>query len=1050
MLVSHSVPAMTGGISQQPASLRFPDQAEDIKNGWPSLTKGLQKRPPSEQYGQLLGPDWNVATDDPAFHFVDRDSTERYLVSVCENDGDDERLRVHDLFNVSGGNISKLNVQFTRSAYDYLDATDSAAYRFQTIGDVTYVVNREKTPAMDSYQEPDRRPQAMLFVRSTLGSNADEDVVITFNGTSTAPIHDPDASTVTLAYNIYAALTGADTAQGTFSIAHHSNRFLKTGHSVTVGQAVRFSSPSSGWFKWRYYVTYVNANGTTTRQKKYGYGSTDKTFYVVAVGANWIQVASSPGGEAINLSDYNSSSTFVMHSLGTGNPPSGFSNLNVQTLPYVAGSSEDSIGNILILSTKNGADFDLAVRDGAGDSLVSVYKDTSSSFTELPDTCMHGFRLRVVNDPGTGLDDYLVEFVGDNGPGEISKGYWKEIASPDEPISIDPSSMPHILVRKADGSFVFREAGPTKFKIESIEPTGGNPNELVISTGCANHPLGLQASNAVLLSSGDLVYFRHSERVRVPDGEGGETPVPEDKEYYVEVISTDSSTQTIKLYSQSSLSGGSIVDVSDAGSGAYGELYKEDELGFEWSPRLSGDALTNPEPAFIGKPIRDVAYYKNRLVFLAGENVICSEAGAFFSFWRTTVATLIDSDPIDIASAVAQIATLQSAVPYGNLLWITGDRIQLTLGPAQGQPLSPRTADLKVVSNFEVNNDRKPILMETALYAPFTRGEYIGIYDFHYDPQIEGRFEGDDATEHVPHLISGGIRSLAALEREGVLAVVPKEANTMWVYKTFKYNGNPVQQAWANYTFYNADIRGAFFYDNELYMVVGRVTHGSTTWWIDKINFKPDAVDAGQTYLNYIDRKYQYTSTADEVAVNGATTVLGSVGTLADMPTGAPMEVIGTDGVRHTVLSATADTITIRGAHGGKTFWIGERYSMEYDFGTIYVRERRTPTGQANVAITSGRTHLRRGRLKYGDSSYFRVEVTDRNGQMFSYPFTGRQLGDSLLTVGSRPESTGTFDFPINGKNDEMTIKVINDSPFDSNLTGADFDSNFILRGRRV
>lgn len=1041
MLVSHSVPAMTGGISQQPASLRFPDQAEDIKNGWPSLTKGLQKRPPSEQYGQLLGPDWSVATDDPAFHFVDRDSTERYLVSVCENDGDDERLRVHDLFNVVGGNISKLNVRFSRSAYEYLDATDSASYRFQTIGDVTYVVNREKTPAMTSFVQPVRTPMAMLFVRSTLASGAEEDVVVTVDGQSTEPISEGSASTSTLAYNIWAVLTGADQDRGVFTMAHHSNRFLHSGSpGLVVGDAIRFTS-SGAFFQWRELVS--NDIRTATA---------DMVFYVNGVGSNFITISDTPGGMTLNLRD-TTVGTLHIYELGAETPPTNaLSDMNIVTMPEVTHSGgtgqEHSIGNILILSRKDGADFEISVRDGAGDTLVSLYKNTTPSFAELPDTCWHGMRLQVVNDPAVGIDDYYVEFVGDNGPGTISKGYWKEIASPGEQLEIDPSSMPHILIRKDDGTFDFVEAGPTRFGIESIE--AGNPNELVISTGCANHPLGLQASNAVLLATGDEVWMRGTERLQVTDNTAGVTiQMPEDKVYYVEVISTDSSTQTIKLYADEARA--DIVDVSDDGAGAYGNLYRAAEFDeFQWGRRPSGDKLTNPEPTFIGKQVRDVAYYKNRLVLLAGENVICSESGAFFGFWRNSVATLLDSDPIDVASSVAQIASLQSASPYGNQLWVTGDRIQLTLGPAQGQTLTPRTADLQVVSNYEVNNDRKPVMMGTSLFAPFTRGEYIGIYDFHYDPQIEGRFEGNDATEHVPHLIEGEIRGMAALEREGVLAVLPKDAGNMWFYKTFRYNGNPVQQAWANYTFYNADVRGAFFYDNELYMVVGRVTHGSTTWWIDKIDFKPDAVDAGQTYLNYIDRKYQYTSTADEVAVNGATTVLGSVGTLPAMPTNAPMEVIGTDGVRHTVVGVTANTITIRGAHGGKTFWIGERYSMEYDFGTIYVRERRTPTGQANVAITSGRTHLRRGRLKYGDSSYFRVEVTDRNGQMFSYPFTGRQLGDSLLTVGSRPEATGTFDFPINGKNDEMTIKVINDSPFDSNLTGADFDSNFILRGRRV
>lgn len=1056
MLVSHSVPAMTGGISQQPGTVRFPDQAEDLKNGWPSLTNGLQKRPPSELYGQLLGPDWSADTDDPAFHFVDRDSTERYLVSVCENDSEDERLRVHNLLTVSGGNISKADVKFSRSGYNYLDATSASSYRFQTIGDVTYVVNREKVPQMSSRVAPARAPQALLFVRATLASNAHEDVIVTFNNASTGFIHDSDASTTVLATNIYAALTGADVAAGTtWVVAHSPNKFLLSGHTLQVGQAIRFTLTSgSAWWEWVEYVqeprTDVHGNTYYVTVKKYYTANVNQTFYVRATGSNWIQVARSPGGEVLNLRDRATSSQFGISVKGTGSPPAGFEDLNIATMQRVTEvSHEDSIGNVMVLSHKDGEDFELTVRDAAGDTLVSVYKDTAPSFTELPDTCMHGFRLRITNDPATGIDDYWVEFVGDNGPGEISKGYWKEIASTEEPFEFVVQSMPHLLVREADGSFAFIEAGPTEFPIGAIE--GSAANELTISTGCPNNPLGLTADNAILLEDGDEVVMRGSERLEVPDPSTGSTTLmAEDKPYYVQVISTDASTQTIKLYSDPALSGGSIVDISDLGSGAFGFLYRDNEYAFEWGGRPAGDALTNPEPAFVGKPIQDVAYYKNRLVFLAGENVICSEAGAFFNFWRTTVATLLDSDPIDIASAVSQIASLRTAIPYGNQLWISGDRIQLALSPAQGRALSPSTADLQVVSNYEIVNDRKPVLMGPSLYAPFTRGSYLGVYDFHYDPQIEGRFEGNDITEHVPHLLEGNIRGFAALEREGVLAVVPDTSGDLWVFKVFRYNGNPVQQAWAHYTFFNCDIRAAHFYDNSLYMVTSRKIHGVTSWWIDKINFKPDAVDPGLDYLNYIDRKFSYTADVGEVSQDGLTTVLGDIGTLPDLEVNAPIEVIGTNGVRHSVLQVTKNTITIRGAHGGKSFWIGEKYAMEYDFGTIYVRERRTASGAANTAVTSGRTQLRRGKVKFDDTSYFRVEVSDRNGRTFQYPFTGRQLGDSLLQTGKRPEASGTFEFPINGKNDEMTIKVVNDSPFGSNLTGADFDSNFILRGRRT
>src|SRR5690606_5499314 len=43
-----------------------------------------------------------------------------------------------------------------------------------------------------------------------------------------------------------------------------------------------------------------------------------------------------------------------------------------------------------------------------------------------------------------------------------------------------------------------------------------------------------------------------------------------------------------------------------------------------WSPRSVGDDDTNPMPSFIDGAINDVFFFRNRLGFLSGENVIMS------------------------------------------------------------------------------------------------------------------------------------------------------------------------------------------------------------------------------------------------------------------------------------------------------------------------------------------------------------------------------------------------------------------------------------------
>ena len=52
-LISSSVPNLNGGVSQQPATQRLPNQCEEQENAVPLLVGGLVKRPPTNHIAEL-------------------------------------------------------------------------------------------------------------------------------------------------------------------------------------------------------------------------------------------------------------------------------------------------------------------------------------------------------------------------------------------------------------------------------------------------------------------------------------------------------------------------------------------------------------------------------------------------------------------------------------------------------------------------------------------------------------------------------------------------------------------------------------------------------------------------------------------------------------------------------------------------------------------------------------------------------------------------------------------------------------------------------------
>lgn len=106
------------------------------------------------------------------------------------------------------------------------------------------------------------------------------------------------------------------------------------------------------------------------------------------------------------------------------------------------------IGSSLYIQSEN--DFDLTVSDGYGDTALIGIKDKVSDYLDLPARCEIGMVVEITGNEGTSQDNYYVCFTKDH--------LWEEVACPGLSHEFDPATMPHLLIREADGSFTFKQA----------------------------------------------------------------------------------------------------------------------------------------------------------------------------------------------------------------------------------------------------------------------------------------------------------------------------------------------------------------------------------------------------------------------------------------------------------------------------------------------------------------------------------------------------------------------------------------------------------------
>ena len=460
-----------------------------------------------------------------------------------------------------------------------------------------------------------------------------------------------------------------------------------------------------------------------------------------------------------------------------------------------------------------------------------------------------------------------------------------------------------------------------------------------------------------------------------------------------------------------------------------------------WDERAAGDDKSNPFPSFSGNTINDIFLYRNRLGFLSGENVICSEAGEYYNFFRTTTAALLDTAPIDVQASTNKVSTLRSAVPYHEKLVLFSDQTQFIL---DGEPfLSPKTVQLTPANEVDSIPTVTPIVTGGSLYFPFKRAGYSGIGEL-TPSQVEADvLDVADSTAHVPKYIVGNITKLAAATNEDVVCAITDTVTeaVLYVYKYFKNTqGQKVQSAYFKYVFGVANdyIHDITFIGNTLYMVIKR----GSSHYIESLRFEDDQKDVktsgSMDFQVLLDHRTDTPPAADITA--------GAVTLPANYKVTSTMKLVDEDGNQYGPSTTTGSNVFSCAVPTTKKFYIGEPYTLEYTFSQPFLKREKT--------TETGRYQLQRAHLEFANSRYFEVDVIHNptmsapNRITVTNKFESSQIQDALVS-GTADLYSGFFKFSIQERNDRLQLKLRNATPYPSDLLSIDYVSRVFSHASR-
>lgn len=236
----------------------------------------------------------------------------------------------------------------------------------------------------------------------------------------------------------------------------------------------------------------------------------------------------------------------------------------------------------------------------------------------------------------------------------------------------------------------------------------------------------------------------------------------------------------------------------------------------DYDERLKGDENTASEPSFIGQNITSMFFFKNRLCFLAGENVIMSETGSYYNFFPTTVRDILDSDPIDVAVDSVDVASLQNAVTFNNSVILFSSNGQFSL--QSEKVLSPIDVSITSTTNYNSAVAITPIALGNSIFFPSETVSGTSLREYYVDSSGQSNI-AIDVSAHVEGYIPKGLISLEGnTNNNTIFSLSSEDDKTVYIYKYFNDGQTRIQTAWFKWVF-TKSIKGITLLDKYLYLL---------------------------------------------------------------------------------------------------------------------------------------------------------------------------------------------------------------------------------------
>lgn len=448
----------------------------------------------------------------------------------------------------------------------------------------------------------------------------------------------------------------------------------------------------------------------------------------------------------------------------------------------------------------------------------------------------------------------------------------------------------------------------------------------------------------------------------------------------------------------------------------------------EWEDRKVGTLVSNPNPTFIGKRIRDVSSFQGRTVFIAGSNVIMSRTNRPYDFWFGSASALTDTDPVDINSSVDG-SNMVSLIQHNRDLVVFSNNAQFIVYGKQRA--TAETAALTLTTKFQSEPGAKPVGAGRNVFFAANYGKYTAIREFF----TEGGTEINDSrpvTQHAKEYIVGTAKHLACSSNYDMLLVhTDTDRNVVYVYQYIWADQEKVLSAWHKWEFPYEVVYS--FFDEDMIYSVHKI---AGQYYLVRLPLDVQN-DADLEYPVHLDYRFDITSITDNFTLPYAW--MNSNQLVAVQATGCP-----TPGLPARIKAVTGTTVQLKRSMNGGNLIAGLRYQSEYSPTLPFVKDA------DGVVIGTGSLRLSHFMLSLSKTGKMYGQALTKYGDGPVVTYTARTVGDVDNLVGEEAITDGKFIMPFRLDVEQADVLFYTDSHTPMTILDIEYKGQYNKKGRRI